>query len=295
MTLAQLRMFIAVVEAGGFTRAAEALGMTQSGVSHAIAGLEGELGLPLLTRDRDRVALSLVGERVLAHAREILCHVDQIRQDASGAACLEVGKLRVGSLYSVSTRLLPGISAAFQRRYPGIELVVFEGTDDEVREWVLSRAIDVGFVALPVEGVEVALVAEDEMLAVLPPAHPLHGETKVGVARFAADPFVMSKAGCETLIRSAFRAAGVTPRIQFEVRDVATVLAMAQEGLGVTVMPAMALPPDRRDFHALPLDPPVRRRLGLAARSFTAAPPAVLAFVEQARVWATAHGYSGEG
>jgi DNA-binding transcriptional LysR family regulator len=286
ITLTQLRVLVAVADSGAFTRAAGELRMTQSGVSHAMAGLESELGVSLIERDRSGVRPTEVGERVLVHTREALGMVERVVQEASGSRELESGRLRIGSFPSAASRLLPSLMGSFKDRYPGVEVVLVEGTDREVHERIRSRAVDVGFVTLPTEGLETVPVTEDEMLAVLPEAHALAGEVKVSVGRLATEPFVMSTGGCEPLISAAFRSAGFAPDTRFEVKDVGTILAMVGEGLGVTVVPELALPQDPetlRGVCALPLDPPVRRRLALAVRSLATASPAALAFIEQAR------------
>ncbi len=286
MTLTQLQVFLAVVEAGGFTAAAEACHMTQSAVSHAIAGLERELGVALLERTRAGAALTEAGVRVVPHARRVLDHTERIRQEAAAAVGLTAGKLRVGSLPSVATRLLPGIIGAFQRRYPGIDLTLLEGTDQEVHAWIAGGVVDVGVVTLPTADVDAVPLAADDMRAVVPAAHPLAARPTVRPGQLAADPFVLSKGGCEPLIRSIFRAAGASPRVHYEAGDMGAVLALVREGLGVTIVPALALPSSPEGVRVLPLDPPVRRRLALATRASAGASPATAAFIQHARAMA---------
>ena len=286
MTLAQLRTLAAVVEAASFSAAAERLAMTQSGVSHAIADLETELGVSLLYRDRGGPVPTAVGERILAHAHEMLRRQEHIRQEAAGAAGLEVGKVRVGTPPSAGARLLPGMLAALSRRHPGIEVIPFEGSDPEVDGWLRSRAVDVGVVPLPARGLETVDLVSDEMLLVVPTAHSLAGRASVRPREVAAEPFIMSKGGCEPMIREVYRAAGVQPSVQYEVRDMSTILAMVQEGLGVTMMPVLSLPPEAPNVRAVRLEPPVRRRLALAVLSLAEAPPAVAMFLREGHRWA---------
>ncbi|MDP9478452.1 MAG: LysR family transcriptional regulator [Actinomycetota bacterium] len=285
VTLRQLEVLVAVTEAGGFTKAAEALRMTQPGVSHTIAGLERELGAPLIERDRGGVRPTEVGERVLVHAREVLSLVERIGHEAAGSKELRNGRLRIGGFPSATSRILPMLMGAFNGRYPGVEIVLVEGTDGEVLDRIRSREVDVGFVTLPAGDLETVPVAEDEMLAVLPKGHPLANAGAAGLEELAAEPFVMSKGGCEPLISSAFRSAGREPDTRFEVRDMGTILAMVGEGLGVTIVPELALPRQPgmlTGLRTVPLDPPVQRHLALAVRSLEAASPAATAFVQLA-------------
>ncbi len=286
ITLAQLRAFVAVADSGAFTKAAGALHMTQSGVSHAIASLESELGVSLIERDRSGVRPTEVGRRVLIHAQEVLGGMERIGWEVTGVRELETGRLTIGSFPSAASRLLPALMGSFRNRYPGIEVVLVEGTDQKVHERIRSRRVDVGFVTLPAKGLETVPIAEDAMLAVVPAGHALANKEKVGVDELAVEPFVMSMGGCEPLITAVFRAAGVVPDIRFEVRDVGTILAMVGEGLGVTIVPELALPQNLDSLssvRALALNPPVRRRLALAVRSLATASPATMAFIEQAQ------------
>ena len=291
MTLAQLQAFVTVIETGSFTAASEVLGMTQSAVSHSIASLETELGVMLLERDRTGITLTEVGKKVIVQARDMLAHAEQIRQETAAARGLEQGKLRLGSFPSVSARLLPGMIREFRRCYPGIEVVLFEGMDQEVREWITSRAVDVGFVTLPTKGMEIVPVAQDEMLVVVAASHPLAEQTHVRIEQLVHESFILSKGGCEPLIMALFRKAKAFPNTQFEVRDMGTILAMVQEGIGITIVPEFALSTMLTGVHVLHLRPSVLRRLALAVSSFSTASPAVTAFLHHAQQWAKSQGY----
>ena len=132
ITLAQIQAFAMVAEVGSFTLAGEQLGMTQSAVSHAVAALEKELQVSLLERDRNGISLTEIGQHTLMQAQEMLAAAERIRQYASAVVGLETGKVRVGSFSSVSARFLPGLLRKFRHCYPGIEVVLLEGADDEV-------------------------------------------------------------------------------------------------------------------------------------------------------------------
>jgi DNA-binding transcriptional LysR family regulator len=218
---------------------------------------------------------------VLALARQILACEEHIRQEAAAKAGETEGRVRLGSLPSVSARLLPTLVGVLKRRHPRINVVLFEGSDDEVLDWLRSRAVDVAVVVPPIKGFETIPLASDQMLAVLPAAHPLSRATKVSVAALTREPFVMSKGGCEPMIRAIYRRAGKNPTVRYEVREATTILAMVREGLGITMMPELLLPPDYPGVRGVPLSPPARRRLALAFPSLAGAPPAVQTFVRE--------------
>ena len=284
ITLAQIQAFVTVVDAGSFTVASERLGMTQSAVSHAVATLEKELQVSLLKRDRRGIFLTEIGKRVLVQARSILNSTEQIRQETAAAIGFETGKVRIGSFPSVSARFLPGLLRQFQLRYPGIEVVLFEGTDDEVQEWVYAHTIDIGVVTLPVERLKTLSIAQDRFVAVVADSHPLAKQQSIHIRQLAQEPFIMSKAGCEPVIKRMFRQSKVTPKIQCEVIDLRTIFAMVKQEIGVTIVPEMALPADLAGLQVLTLQPEVRRQLALAIPSLDAT-PAVREFLNLAQTW----------
>ena len=285
ITLAQIQAFATVAEVGSFTLAGEQLGMTQSAVSHAVAALEKELQVSLLERDRNGIFLTEIGRQTLMQAQEMLAAAERIRQYASAVVGLETGKVRVGSFSSVSARFLPGLLRKFRHRYPGIEVVLLEGTDDEVRECLQPRAVDVGVVVLPAEEFATLSIAQDEFLAVVPHSHRLVREQQIPIRELSQEPFIMSKAGCKPAFEAMFQKAKITPKIQFEVIDLGTIFAMVREGMGVTIVPEMALPSDCSGLHVISLKPNQFRHLAFAVPSLETAPPAVTSFLNEIKDW----------
>lgn len=284
ITLAQLRVLLAIIDSASFTVAAEQLGITQSGVSQAIAGLESALLSTLLVRDRNGITPTAVGEKILSHARIALAHVECIQQEAAAALGLSTGRLRIGSVPSTATRLLPRLLYSFRRRHPGIELVLLEGTDQEIYDWVLSQVVDVGFAGMPPkgrQGICTQLLATDEMLLVVPQAHQLASHSTVRLDQIAMEPFLMSKGGCEPLIRQLFRTARVAPRVMLEVREMTTLLSLVKEGLGLTIVPQLALPSSLAGVELVGLDPPAHRRVGLILNPDHPSTPAMKTFAEE--------------
>jgi DNA-binding transcriptional LysR family regulator len=292
MTFAQLQAFVAVIESGSFTTASEVLGITQSAVSHALASLETELGVTLVQRDRAGLALTDVGQRVILQAREMLARAETIRQEAAAARGLETGKLRLGSLPSISARFLPGALRMFRQRYPKVEIVLLEGTDQEVRAWIDARMVDVGVVTLPTEGVDVTPIAHDEFLVIVPEAHALAKHTLLRIESLAHEPFLLCTGGCGPLIQALFDQAKVRFQVQLEVREITAALAMVQEGMGITIIPEMALPsqlpPGTKAIH---LRPTAWRHLALAVSSHQTMSPATQMFLQQAQQWGLSQGF----
>jgi DNA-binding transcriptional LysR family regulator len=292
MTLAQLQAFVMVSEQGSFTIASELLGISQSAVSHALASLEAELGVSLLQRERAGLSLTQVGERVIVQAREMLARAEAIRQEAALAQGLEAGKLRLGSLPSISARFLPGALRLFRQRHPKIEIVLVEGSDQEVRAWLEARRVDVGVVTLPTPGVDVTPIAQDEFLVIVPHNHPLASEASLSIKALAQQPFVMCTGGCGPLIKELYDKAGVKLEIELEVREIAAVVAMVQEGMGITIIPELALPYELPSgVKALHLEPTAWRQLALAVPSRESISPVAKMFLEHAAAWGRLQGF----
>jgi DNA-binding transcriptional LysR family regulator len=294
MNLTQLQCFIALAETGSFTEAAYTVNLTQSAVSHALAALESELRVTLLERNRKGVAaLTNAGQKIIPHARALLAQVEAIEQEAKAAHGLVMGKLRLGSILSIiSPGLLASLLTCFQKQYPDIEVVLFEGAMHEVGEWIESSVIDVGFVILPARGVEGTLITTDEMCVLVPPGHHLRTQVAVTPGELHEEGFIMEKTQCtlQLMKRAGFEPRGSRPNIRYQASDSATIFAMVREGLGITLVPRMMLPKKLEGMVALPLDPPQPLQIGLAVRSQDMASPAARLFIETAQAWTQEQG-----
>ncbi|MEK4753326.1 LysR family transcriptional regulator [Priestia sp. FSL R5-0597] len=280
MNINHLKIFISVVEEGGFTKASEVLSITQSGVSHAIISLEKELGVSLLARDRLSITLTEAGERILPHCKEILSRIDQIHQESYQLLHLEKGKVKIGSFPSAMSQVLPKILATYQRKYPLIEVVLFEGTDQEVVEWLENKIIDIAFISTPQPKFSTVSVSKDRLFAIINVQNSCSKKGVVEVLDMVEEPFIMSKGGCEPLITSIFQKYNIKPNIKYKVHDIATILAMVEENLGWTIIPEKALPNYVEKAKKVPLFPTVWREIGIAFHP-TQRPYAVEKFIEE--------------
>jgi DNA-binding transcriptional LysR family regulator len=279
MNLAQLRALRAVNEAGSVTGAAAMLDITQSAVSHTLSSLENEIGVRLVVRDRAGCSLTETGRRLLPHVVEALRHVDRVIEEASAAAGLVTGRLRLGA-FSSACRVLPPLIRAFRRLHPAVDVVLLEGTDEEVDEWINRRVVELGVVMGPRADLYTVPLADDEMLAVLPAEHPLADEPDLSLAELADDPFLLSSGGCEPLIRQLYQQQGMSLEPTHRVREMTTLLAMIRENLGVSIVPSLALGDAADGTVALPLRPGVPRSLLLAARAAEDLSPAAKGFLD---------------
>ncbi|WP_434702873.1 LysR family transcriptional regulator [Pseudomonas sp. Z1-12] len=285
MTLTQLEIFSLVAELRGFTAAATRLGIGQSAVSHAIKSLEQELGVELLRRHQSVVELSDIGQQLLLRARAMLGLANTLRQEAADARGMRRGTLRIGSFGPTSSmKLLPGILRRYRALHPGIEVHIDEGPDRQVVQWLDERRIDVGFVVLPEERFDTYMLMEDQMVALLPTAHPLAGQASLSLKDLCNDPFVLTEAGSSELVTRLFNAARLTPNVRLRCSQLLSTLDVVRRGEAVSVVSEGSLPDaENPGYVTRPLSPRVPRQIGLAVLDSRQASPATLAFIELAR------------
>lgn len=263
MTLLQLRALLAVADQGGFTAAAERIGMSQPAVSRAVAALESELGTALLARHRDGVTLTEAGQRAVGHARAAIRHFDLLRSEVAAVAGQVTGTLRLASLPTATALVAPQLRT-FADRYPQVRVRLLEGSDPEVREWLGQGAADVGVVTLPAAGFHTVPLDTHEMVAVVPADHPLAGQPVISFAELAAEPFIFSTGGCGAMVTAAARGAGVRLDAALEARETSAILEMVGAGFGVSVLPSVGLPAHLETVVTRPLDPRAPRTLAVA-------------------------------
>ncbi len=280
-----------IVELSSLTRAAEELGLTQSGVSHILAALEDEWGMALLRRSRVGARLTPEGERLMPYVREVLRAQERLDQTAADMRGLAAGTVRVATFTSVAVHWLPGMLREFQEQYPQVEFKLFNGDYHDVDRWLADGSADVGFITLPTAlTCQTVPLREDRLLAVLPPAHPLAELEICPVREVAQEPFISLLETSDDDARRALDAAGVKPEIRFTTKDDYAIIAMVSQGLGVSIMPELLLAGNRENVAVRPLDPPASRTLALAIPAGDRAGPATKRFAEFAADWVAENG-----
>jgi DNA-binding transcriptional LysR family regulator len=278
-TLLQLKSFVTVVEQGGFTAASRRLGLSQPAVSRAVATLEKELGLPLLVRGRDGLTLTEAGSLALAHAREAVRHLTLMSTELAALAGEVTGTLSLASLPSVTGTLVAPHLRTFAQRHPAVTIRLLEGSEQEVRDWLDQGAAEAGVVSLPIKGLAVAVLGDQDMVAAVPSGSRLADWDEVSYAELAKEPFIRSTGGCSEVYMPAAQRAGVEFDVAFEAREMSAVLEIVRAGLGVSIVPSAGLPDLPDDVVVRPLVPKTLRRLGVAISASASAP--ARAFLEQ--------------
>lgn len=271
-------------ELGSITRAAEALGYTQSAVSRMIAELEQSWDLPLLTRGRSGAVLTAEGELLLPYLREVRAAHGALDEQVGELHGLTRGTLRVGTLTSIAVHWLPELMKSFLERYPSIRFELLGSVEyAEIEEWVAQGRADCGFLSPPVRpGLELVPLRRDQLVAILPPDHPLAQADAYPIAAFAQDPYIRLTEGRDRELAGIFRRQGVTPNVAYTVDDDYAIIAMVESGLGVSMLHELVLRRTPYRVAIKPLDPPQFRDLALIARAGQSS-PLVRRFIEHVR------------
>ena len=290
MALDKYQTLMTVVDTGSLTRAAEQLDCTQSAVSHCLDALEKELGFAVLKRSRAGVRLTNEGERLLPAVRGLLGAAEQLRQTASSIRGLESGTVRIGAFTSVAVHWLPPILKEFQHDFPKVDFRLLNGDYHDVEQWLTDGSVDVGFVALPSPAdCECIPLMEDRLLAILPRGSRFESYPKFPLVECETEPFISLLESSDHDARRALEAAGVRPNVRFYTKDDYAVIAMVEQGLGMSIMPELLLKGRNYDLQILPLIPEAKRTIGLAVAAGSKAGPATRRFADYVVRYVTAN------
>lgn len=245
MEFHQLRYACAVAETGSFSRAAERCQVAQPSLSQQILKLEDDLGAKLFDRLGRSVRLTEAGRAFLPHARAVLEQVEEARASVTAQHRDVRGNVTVGVIPTIAPYLMPGYTAKFAMQFPEAKLRIVEETTPVLVEGLRDLSIDLALLALPLRHKDLELVTlrTEPVLAVLPKHHPLAQAKSLSLRELRGEPFVMLRDGhCfRDLSVAACSSARITPHIQFESGQFSSVLAMVGAGLGISMVPAMAV------------------------------------------------------
>lgn len=289
LKLSQLRILVTVAECGNFSEAALHLNLSQSAVSHAIATLETQLGVILLSRGRYGARLTPVGDRIIAHAYKIVQHVEAIRHEADLAKGLQGGQVRVATFRSIAARLMPQVISEFHQRFPAIAVSLNEREDyPHVEQALREGQADIGFTYLPTSQEFTAWeVLRDEFVALLPPSFH-SAKLELSWPELAAHSFILPPDDVMMMrVRQHCLAHGYPLKVAYEMDTDSAIVTLVAQGLGATILPRLAAQPIPPGVQAYSLPVPLFRRIGVAVLAEALHVPAVFAFLdvlkEQAR------------
>jgi len=245
MELHQLRYFCAVAETGSFSRAAEQSHVSQPSLSQQILKLEDELGARLFDRLGRSVRLTELGKTFLPRARAVLRELEAARGDVVEGKEFVGGPITVGVIPTVAPYFLPQRLTAFSRKFPQVQLTVVEEITPVLLDRLRSCTIDVAILALPLRGHEFETFAllTERLFAAIPKKHRLASRPSLSLKDLRAEPFLLLRDGhCfrDTAVAACDRAR-LHPQIVFESGQFSSLLSMVGAGMGVSIVPEMAV------------------------------------------------------
>jgi DNA-binding transcriptional LysR family regulator len=269
LQVSRLKVFVEVAKQGSISAAAEELSYTQSAVSQQIAALEAETGVTLIERLPRGVRLTTAGSTLLAHAEGILGRLAAAEADLEAIAGLRGGQLRMASFPTAGATLMPLAIAMFRAQHPEVELTLAEGEPEDIAPRLYAGEFDLALL-FEFEGTSESLVAdlvrqplfEDPMFLALPADHPLARRRTLRLADLRAEAWVQtsSSSACARHVVRCCHVAGFEPIVSFESDDYQTVQGLVAAGVGVALIPKLAVASAREDIAIRALSPssPVR-------------------------------------
>ena len=268
MNIQKYMAFIKTVELGSFTKAAEILNYSQSGISRMIHDLEKEWKVSLLERGRTGVKLTSDGLTLLPYAKSVCLEFEKLQMQVDELNGLQSGIIRIGTFSSVATHWLPNIIKEFQKDYPNIDYELLLGDYTEIEEWILEGRVDCGFLRLPVHSdLDTIFLEQDKLLAILPENHHLASCNKFPMKALCEEPFMLLEKGAKAEISEIFEKYNLKPLVHFTTWDDYAIMSMVESGLGISILPQLIL--KRVPYHivAKELEIPAYRNIGLAVRN----------------------------
>lgn len=265
----KMQVLLETVRAGSFTRAAERLNYSQSGVSRMVGDLEADWGFKVLDRSREGVVLSADGQQIMP-AVEALCEeFGRLQRRVDEMCGLMRGKICIGTFSSVATHVLPSVIARFRADHPGVDYELLMGDYSEIEQWVAQGRCDLGFIPREPRagGVTSRSLVQDELMAVVPASSLLAERDAISLADMAAEQFILLERGSDDEITPLFRRAGLSVNSKLSTWDDYAIMAMVEDGLGVSILPALILRRCQFDVAVRPLGGHPHRQINAIYRT----------------------------
>lgn len=265
MNIQKYMAFVKTVELGSFTKAAEVLNYSQSGISRMINDLEKEWNITLLERNRAGLRLTSDGLNIFPLAKKLYEEYEAVQQRLEELSGIQTGVIRIGTFSSVATHWLPPLMSDFQKDYPNIAFELLLGDYDEIEKWIISGRVDFGFLRLPtLPDLQVQYIEQDELKVILPENHPLTNLSQISLQDLSDLPFILLEKDGNSDITRLLDKMNSSLNVQFTTWDDYAIMAMVEKGLGISILPSLILERIPYNLVIKDLDVPAFRKIGLA-------------------------------
>lgn len=276
MTLFSYKVFLTTVEQMNFRKAADILNLTPSAVSHCIGNMEEELGFPLFVRKKNKISLTSDAEILLQYVRQLLKAEDVVNQAIDELKGLQRGIVRLGCFNSVCSKWIPELVKEFRELYPGIEIEIFQGTYNDIANWITNGDIDIGFLSTSSAGsIPIQPLYDDRLMAVTPKGFYNGDKQSVTIEELSTCQFVQPMENCDADSNNLFKDCGYITKSLCHVIDDLSILTMVEAGFGVCVLPKMVVDCFNVNVDVYPLEPETYRVVGVSCYDPALSVPAV--------------------
>lgn len=276
MTLLAYQIFQTVVEQGSFQRAAEVLNLTPSAISHAISTAEKELGFPLFNRNKNGVTLTSYGESLQPYILTVLNSDAKLQQAILEFNGLTHGSVKIGTFSSVCNSFIPELVTTFSKKHPNIEIKIYQGTYDDVYNWIKTGVVDLGFLSeSSCKDLPITPLYEDELLCIVPKSFRTKHRNYIELSELQDQNFVSQRESTDADIQNLFHKYQLKIRSSCHVVDDLSTIAMVAAGLGICIMPKLVMQNIPYDVDMYPLKPSEHRTIGICSQNADLMAPAV--------------------
>lgn len=276
MTLLAYQIFQTVVEQGSFQRAADVLNLTPSAISHAVSTAEKELGFPLFNRNKNGVTLTSYGESLQPYILTVLNSDAKLQQAILEFNGLTHGSVKIGTFSSVCNSFIPDLVTTFSKQHPNIEIKIYQGTYEDVYNWIKTGVVDLGFLSeSSSKELPITPLYEDELLCIVPKSFRTKHRNYMELSELQDQNFVSQRESTDADIQNLFNKYQLKIHSSCHVVDDLSTIAMVAAGLGICIMPKLVMQNIPYDVDMYPLKPSEHRTIGICSLNAELMAPAV--------------------
>ncbi len=277
MTLLTYQVFKTVADIGSFHKAADILGLTPSAISHAITNMEKELGFAVLIRSKSGITLTSNGADLLPYVNAVLNSDESLHQMVADMNGLAMGTVKIGVFSSVCTSWLPDIMSSFKEKYKNVSIEVYQGTYDDVADWIKTGVVDLGFLSLSsAKDIPIEPLYRDPLLCVLPKGMPKRGSTDyMDIDDMRDMQFVTQRESTDADIQNFLRENRLSIQSNYHVVDDLSTVRLVEKGFGICLMPELVMQDIPYEVDTYRVHPDASRIIGIAILNKDFVAPAV--------------------
>lgn len=264
MSINKIKAFVTAVEYGSLTKAAEILDYTQPSISHMISSLEDDYGFSLLVRGKFGVTPTDNGLVLLPIMHDLLKRSQLLTETVNEINGMEIGRIRIGAYTSVCVHWMPTVLSLFNATYPQIQVQLYEGNSQEIKQWLESGKIDFGIGTTQIsQNPNFIPLMQDRMLAILPKKHALGSRNTIPLRTFTVEPCIMPYEDSHHDVQFIFKKEKITPNIAYQIRGDEAIIALVKKGLGISLLSELLIKEHLTELSAKPIEGNYVRTIGI--------------------------------